>query len=262
MKASMPAQAGLCIALVCATLFAGCYVPFGDAFKAKAERTEELTAPLDAITALAVSTNVGTLTLEAADVTEVSITAEITVKAKTTEEAEQLVQEVRIAVEPSGDALVIKAVKPADFGKNQLGVDFTIVAPPHLALACTTSVGDIRIAGFAGRVDGRTDVGSITCTDLRSTAHLHTNVGDIKVVYAADAPAVLDVDLSTNVGDIRFSGPTDLSTKLSAATNVGSIHTDRPLSVTGNIKKSLQATLGDAEGRIRLHTNVGSIKIR
>jgi len=262
MRAGLPASTGLCIALACVTLFAGCYVPFGDAFKAKAERTEELTASLDGIATLDVSTNVGTIKVEAADVTEARITAEITVKAKTEEEAEQLVEEVRITAEPSGKTLVIKAVKPSDFGKNQLGVDFTIVAPARLALDCTTNVGDVRTTGFTDRVKARTDVGSIACTDLHGVLDLHTNVGDIKAVYAPEAPAALNASLSTNVGDIDFTGPTEISAEISAGANVGSIHTDRPLSVTGPIKKSLRATLGDSEGRIKLHTNVGSIRIR
>jgi len=99
MRAGLPASTGLCIALACVTLFAGCYVPFGDALKAKAHRTEELTASLDGIAALDVSTNVGTIKVEAADVTEARITAEITVKAKTEEEAEQLRQTGRLRKE-------------------------------------------------------------------------------------------------------------------------------------------------------------------
>ncbi len=262
MRAGVTAPIGLCAALACITLFGGCYVPFGDVLKARAERTEELTASLDGIAALDVSTNVGTIEVEAADVTEARITAEITVKAKTAEEAEQLVEEVRITVEPSGDKLVIKAIKPGGFGRNQLGVDFTIAAPAALALNCTTNVGDIRTTGFTDRVRARTDVGSIACTDLHGVLDLHTNVGDIKAVYAPEAPAALEASLSTNVGDINFTGPTEISAEISAGANVGSIHTDRPLSVTGSIKKSLRATLGNSEGRIRLHTNVGSIRIR
>ncbi len=53
-----------------------------------------------------------------------------------------------------------------------------------------------------------------------------------------------------------------MSAHLQATTNVGSIDTDRPLTVTGQIKKSIQATIGDAEGDIVLRTNVGSIHIR
>lgn len=262
MRTGLPVKAGLCLALVFVTLFVGCCTPFGGTFRAKASRTEELSVPLADVTALDCNTNVGAIRLRAEAVTEAQITADITVKAKTQEEAEELVEQVQITAEASGQTLVIRAVKPAGFGRNQLSVDLTIVAPPELDLDCTTNVGDIASDGFTNRIKARTDVGSITCTGLRDAIDLHTNVGDVKVVYAPDAPAAMDVSATTNVGSIDFSGPGEISANLTAAANVGSIDTDRPLQVTGPIKKSITASLGSVEGTIKLRTNVGSIKIR
>ena len=256
------ARAPFHAALVLTTLFVGCCVNIGSDFKAKAQRTEERTASAAEVTTLNVSTNVGTLKLNAAEADEVRIVAEITVKAKTEEEAEALVQEVRIVAEPSGQKLVIKAVKPADFGRNQLAVNFTITAPAHLTLQCNTNVGDIRITGFDDRVTAKTDVGTIRCTDLRNEVDLHTNVGDIQAAYASDAPAVLQASASITGGNVAFTGPDDISARREAHVNVGSIDTDRPLTVTGKVGKSLGAALGSAEGKISLRTNVGSIKIR
>jgi hypothetical protein len=243
------------------TLCAGCYID-STIFKAKARRTVELTAPLADVTALDCSTNVGDIRLEAGDVTEAHVTAEITVKARRQEDADRLVQDVEITAETRGRTLFIQPIRPAGFGRNELGVNFRIVAPAALALDCSTNVGDIRTVDFASSTEARTDVGSITCTGLRGAADLHTNVGDIKAVYMPDAPAAMSVDLYTNVGSIEFAGPTEMSANLRAEANVGSISTGRPLSVTGQIKNSLNASLGSAEGQIRLRANVGSITIR
>ncbi len=256
------ARISLLSTLVLVMLFVGCCVNVGNNYRAKAQRTEELTVPIGEATGLDVRTNVGTITLESADTSEVRITAEITVKSKTEEEAEALVDEVRIIAEPSGRTFIVKAEKPSGFGRNQLHVNFTITAPAHLALDCTTNVGDIRTAGFTGRVVAKTDVGTIRCTDLRGDARLHANVGDVQAVYAMDAPAALDISASTNVGNVDLTGPAEMSARIEANVNVGSIHTDRPLSVTGKIQKSIKATLGDAEGDVTLRTNVGSIHIR
>jgi len=108
----------------------------------------------------------------------------------------------------------------------------------------------------------RTDVGDVACTGLRGEIDLHTNVGSLRAAYAEDAPAALRAALKTNVGDIEFTGPADLSAHLTAAANVGSINTDRPLTVRGSLKQSIQASLGQGEGHVELNTNVGSIKIR
>lgn len=253
---------GFYTALVLTALFVGGCVNIGSTFKAKAERAEDLTVSAADLASLDVSTNVGTLTLNAAEADDVHISAEITVKAKTEEEAEALVQEVRIVAEPSGQKLVVKAVKPSGFGRNQLVVNFTITAPAPLALQCHTNVGDIRIAGFDDRVTAKTDVGTIHCTDLRHTADLHTNVGDIRAAYAPDAAAAFQASATTNVGNIDFTGPDDISATLEAHVNVGSVDTDRPLTITGKIEKSIRATLGQGEGKISLRTNVGSVKIR
>ena len=244
-----------------AMLPGGCVVHTGTC-NATFSRSEALTAPLANVTALDVTTNVGTLRLEAAQVHEVHIAAEIKVKAATEERAQELAEQVRIVAEPTGQTLAIKAIQPSDLGRNQLSVDFTVTAPADLALDCTTNVGDIRITGFTKRVKAATDVGTINCTGLRDETNLRTNVGDVRIAYAGDAPAVLNATIATNVGNIEFTGPQDVSAHLTARSNVGSISTDRPLTVTGSLKQSVSATLGKGEGRVSLSANVGSIKIR
>lgn len=262
MKRSSITKIGLCVAFTFTVASAGCITVVGDSLQGKAKRTDQLTTPVGGASALKVSTNVGMIKLDAAETAEVSITADITVKAKTNEHAEELLDGVRITTEPSGDTLVVKAEKPSGFGRNQLNVDFTITAPAGLRLDCTNNVGDIRINGFTGRVETHTDVGSVTCTGLRGGMSLHTNVGDIRVAYAPDAPAALDVSASSNVGNIDFTGPSQISANLTAAANVGDIYTDRPLTISGSLGKSVKASLGAAQGQVDLRTNVGSITIR
>jgi hypothetical protein len=270
MKSNRIIAWGLCSASVLTLLASGCVIicdGCGDGecrnLRAEAKRTDELTAPLADITVADVSTNIGTLRIEAADVTEAAITAKITVKAKTQEEAEALLEEVRISTEPSGGKLTIKAIKPSGFGRNSLTVDFDVKVPKQLGVHGTTNVGDIRIAGIAGDIVARTDVGKIDGTDLRSgKAEMRTNVGAIKVAYAGDAPVALRIEVNTNVGDIDFSGPEQMSAKFSAVTNVGSINTNREMKVRGLVGKSLEATVDGGEGRVAFRTNVGSIRIR
>lgn len=252
---------GLGVALgLAAVVMSGCYIS-GDAFQAKFSRSEELTAPLTDITALDVATNVGTIRLEAAEVAEVRIRAEIKVKERTEERAQELAEQVRIVAEPSGRTLRIKALKPAGLRDNNLSVDFTITAPAGLDLEAATNVGDIRTTGFTGRVKAAVNVGAIACTGLRGEIDLHSNVGDLSAEYVPDAPAAVNATMATDVGDIEFTGPREISAHVTATTNVGDIHTARPITVTGSFKKSLRGSLGRGEGRINLDTNVGAIRI-
>jgi hypothetical protein len=241
-------------------VLAGCQFS-SERFRAKVTRNQELTAGLADITGLEVSTNVGTLRLEAADVPEARIVAAIKVKARTEEQARQWAGQVTIAAEPRGQTLVIKTERPSGLRQNQLSVDFTITAPARLALDCTTNVGDIHTTGFTERVNGRTNVGAIACTGLRGPVELRTDVGDIRAEYVGDAPPVLTASASTNVGSIEFRGPEQISARLTATADVGSIDADRPLTVVGSMKHAVNATLGEGEGRVKLSTNVGSIRI-
>jgi hypothetical protein len=250
------------VAGLAAVLLGGCVI-HTDTFKAQFSRSEDLTVPATDINALDVSTNVGKIQLETADVAEVRIAAEIKVKARTEEKAQELAEQVRIVAEPSGQTLTIKAIKPPDFGRNQLSVDFTIKAPAALTLSCTTNVGDIRIDGFTKRVRASADVGTITCAGLRDEIDLHANVGDLRATYASEAPAALNATMETNVGSIEFTGPQEISADLTAKANVGEINTNRPITVRGSLNKhSVRASLGQGEGRVNLDTNVGSIRIR
>lgn len=242
-------------------VLAGCHIG-GDAFKAKFTRSENLTATLTDIASIDVSTNVGRIELIPGDVAEIQIAAEIKVKAGSEEKAQELGEGVRIEAEPSGRTLVVKAVKPSGFGRNQLEVDFTITAPAALAIKAAVNVGDIRITDFTGRVEACSDVGKILCTGLRGDADLHTNVGDVRAEYASDAPAAISINASANVGDVELAGPKDISAKIAAETNVGDISSDRPLTIRGSLQKSIRASLGNGDGRINLKTNVGSIRIR
>ncbi len=260
MKTGSFVRVGLYVALA-AGLLAGCSF-HGGMFKATFTRSEDLSAPLAGITALDVTTEVGEIRLEAAEVSEARILADIKVRAGSEAQAQELAEKVRVTVETTGQRLVVKALKPKAFGRNELSVDLTISALASLALDCTTNVGDIHVSGFTNRVEARTNVGSITCTGLRDAAELHTNVGEIRAVYAPDTPAALDFSAATDVGGIEFTGPSEISAHLTAETNVGGIHTNRPLTVRGWMNKSVQATLGSGEGQVRLRTNVGSIKIR
>ncbi len=244
-----------------ASLLGGCVI-HTDACRAKFSRSEKLTAPLTGIATLDVTTNIGVIRIEAAQVPEVRIAAEIKVKDRTEEQAREWAEQVRIVAEPSGQVLHIKAIRPAGLRENNLNVDFTITAPADLALECTTNVGDIRTTDFTKRVKASTNVGAVACTGVRGDIDLHTNVGDLRADYVPEAPAALSATLATDVGAIEFTGPKEVSAHVTATTNVGDINTDRPITVTGSVKRSLRGTLGKGEGQIDLHTNVGSIRIR
>ena len=243
------------------TLLSSCRINMGDVFKAKYERTESTSVPVAGVAELDVETNVGSITVTGADVTDCDITAEITVEAETEEEAQKLAEEVKIEVEMSGDKLTVKAKKPAGLKNRSLAVDFTIAGPKRLKLRCSTHVGTVKVSDIQGPIKVNVNVGSIICKQVLADIELEANVGSVEVKYAQAATAACNAEVTTNVGSIEFTGPPELSAQVDASTNVGSIKTAHPITIVGKIGKSINGKIGSGEGRIRLKTNVGSIEI-
>jgi len=260
MKTGFLSRIGVASVLTIAIL-AGCHIGADDS-RAKFTKNEELTAPLAGIDMLSVNVRVGRIEVTAADVGQAKISAGIEARANTEEKAQKLGEAVRIEAEPSGHSLVVKVVKPRGFGRNDPSVNLTITVPASLGIKAEINVGDIRVAGFGGPVEARGNVGAITCTGLRDRADLHTNVGDVRAEYASDAPAAISIDASANVGNVELTGPQDLSAKVSAESNVGSVSSDRPVTVSGHLKQAIRGAIGAGEGRINLRSNVGSVRIR
>jgi hypothetical protein len=262
MKRPFLVNLGLISCLCLLTLLSGCCINIGDVFKAEYERTENVSAPVEDAAELYVETDVGSITITGADVTDCNITAEITVKAYTKEKARKLAEQVEIEPVYSGDTLTIKARKPDELKGRSLCVTFKITAPKHLNLNCSTHVGTVKVSDIQGRIKASVNVGSIFCNQVVEDVNLESNVGSIEVKYSDTAPAACNADITTNVGSIKFTGPPQLSAQLSASTNVGSVKTSKPVTVVGKLGKSIKGIIGSGEGKISLRTNVGSIEIK
>ena len=251
-----------CLVVMLVSL-AGCDIHIGDFGGVEFERTEQLSAPIAAGASLTAETQVGSITVTGADVTDCNVTATITAKAPTQEEAEKLAHKVKIKLEPDGDDLRLHVEKPAKKRRRSIEVSFDITVGVETNLRLESNVGEIEVSNITGVIRATTNVGDITCTEVASDVELETNVGEVIVAYSSIAESTFEAELETNVGDISFAGPDNLSAKVNASTNIGSIETRLPLTVTGKIEKSVHGTIGKGEAKatVRLRTNVGSIEI-
>jgi hypothetical protein len=252
----------VCLLLAVTVLAGCCCINICDVFKAKYERTVQVSAPIAPGQTLDVHTNVGSITVTGGDFTDCSVTAKIRAKATTEEKAQKLAEETKIKLEPAGDRLKVKVEKPPTAGKDAICVSFDITVPRQTALDIKTNVGELKVDNIQEPIVAATNVGTITCREITGRVDLTANVGEVKAVYAKDAPAACNVKISTSVGEIDFAGPDDISAEFHVSANVGSIDTRLPLTVTGKISKSLDGTVGAGEGKVILRANVGSINIR
>jgi hypothetical protein len=226
------------------------------------EKTNKLDAPLAPGSTLALENDVGSITIEGQDVTNCDVTATITAKAPSEEEAQKLAEQVKIALEQNGDTLTVKITRPRNKRRRSISISFDITVPRQTALRIGSDVGEIRVSNITEKIKARTDVGKISCREISGDIDLQADVGKINVVYSKDAPAACNATIKTDVGSIDLTTPPECSAAVQADTDVGSITTDMPLTIKGKVGKNLQGTIGAGEGKMYLKTDVGSIRIR
>jgi hypothetical protein len=253
------------ISLICLlgllTTMIGC-INISSWSRAKYERTDRLAANLTPGSIFAVETNVGSINVTGLDVTDCNVTAKICVKAPTDEEAQDIADQIKIALEQDGKTLTVKTSKPRLKMRRSISISFDITVPKQTVLELGCDVGNIQVINITEKIKAETDVGQITCEEVSGDINVKADVGTIKIIYSKTAPAACNAAISTDVGSIDLTAPPNCSAVVHAETNVGSITSGQPLTLTGKIGKNLNGTMGAGEGKLYLKTNVGSIKIR
>ena len=249
---------------------------------AKYTRAVQLSAPLSAGSTFTAQTHNGSITIYGADIADCNLTATITARAATEEAAKKLAEKTKITLEPLGNKLTAKIEKPTILRMGQsVAVSLDAQVPDHTSLELMTHNGAVEITNITGQVDGtthngkvtaekvcgtaklRTHNGSIRCKEISGDTQLKTHNGSVKVYYAKTAPPICNVSLITHNGGIDFTTPPNFSAAVEASTHNGSIKTDLPITVVGEVsKRKLKGTIGTGQGKLHLHTHNGSIRIQ
>ncbi len=261
---------------------ASCCINVGGwALNAKCERTVQLSAPLKSGSTLAAQTHNGSITIAGAEVTDCNLTAKITAHALTDEDAQEVAEQTKITLVPFGNKLTVKIEKPVIMTNRSVSVELNAIVPNKTSLELNTHNGGVKITDITGEIDAtthnggvtatqisgntklETHNGGITCKDISGDAKLRTHNGSIKVYYSETAKPACNVSVVTHNGGVEFVSPPNFSATIEVSTHNGSIKTDLPIVLTGEIsKRRLKGTIGSGEGRLHLETHNGSIRIK
>jgi len=251
------------------------------AMRAKYERTVQLSASLSPGSSFAAQTHNGSITITGADVTDCNLTATITARAITEEDAKKLAERTTIKLESWGDKLTTKIDTPTFRFNQSVSVSLDVTVPNNTDLELTTHNGSIRITDITGRLNAtthngkvtaeqisgttelRTHNGSVICREISGDTQLKTHNGNVKLYYSEAAPSVCNISLITYNGGIDLTTPSNFSGEVDASTHNGSINTELPITVKGKVsRRKLTAKIGAGQGKLHLETHNGSIKIR
>ena len=117
----------------------------GFGMRAKYERTVQLSSPLSPGSSFEANTHNGSIKIAGADITNCNLTATITARAKTEEDAQKLAERTTVKLESFGNRLIAKIDKPTSLRNQSVSVSFDVQVPNESDLELTTHNGSIRI---------------------------------------------------------------------------------------------------------------------
>ena len=290
---------GRCGLLVLGLLLSGCYIHIGGCQpRATCERTVDLTNPMEPGSRLKVHTASGSIEIRGTQTSACSGIAKIRVHAPSQTQADEIAEQVKIALNQTPGQLEIKADRPKTRGVS-ISISYDLAVPVQTTVLAETASGSIRLAHLQGDMDARTASGSVRMQDVTdgsaklksasgsirieratlTSCNMHTASGSltcdqincpdivgntasgsVRVTCTPETSPELRADLSTSSGSVRLDLPQGFAGKVEMSTHSGSVSTKLP--ITGKVsKKRLSGTVGDGDGYVRLATASGSVRL-
>ncbi|MEY3774442.1 MAG: hypothetical protein RLZZ129_1222 [Verrucomicrobiota bacterium] len=176
--------------------------------QAKIERLVEKSFAVQPGSHLRVSTEGGHITLKPGADGTVSITARQKVRANTEARADELLKDLELTLEQSGDGITAAAKYLArksgwGSGGRLVQVDFEITVPAALNAELRTSGGHIKVGDLQGNLTARTSGGQIQLGHIRGEVKAGTSGGSVTLAQASGPVELRTSDGSITVGNLR-----------------------------------------------------------
>lgn len=197
-----------------------------------------------AVTAANVSTEIGTIRLEAASGNALTSSIEAKWRGAEAEYREDWNGDAFTAVGDCDETLFI------GFDFDHCETNYTIGLPAGTDAVALAEVGDVRLDGLDGAIDASADVGDITGDRLSATGvSAETGVGDISLAFDQ---VLGDIDVHTGTGDVEIVVPDDGTTyRVVFDSGVG----DQNIDIATD-------PAAEADRVIYVETGVGSLTVR
>jgi hypothetical protein len=206
---------------------------------------------------LAVTSENGGIEVSGEDRGDVVIEARVQAWAGSAADANKLLKEV--VIETSGDS--IRDHGPHFLVNSGYGVNYRLRVPRRLAVDLKSDNGGIDIAHLEGNIHFDTTNGGVGLKDLAGDVHGSTVNGGLDIALSGDRWQGKGLSAETTNGGVSLSIPGHYSAQVETGTVNGGIHVDFPITVQGDIKNRLSATLGSGGPTIRAETTNGGVEI-
>jgi hypothetical protein len=172
-------------------------------------------------------------------------------------EARTMASQVKIAegpgkIEPDG---------PSQDHRHHWDVSYEVWMPNASNLETEAHNGSIGIDDLHGEIRFRTVNGSVHLNKVGGDVDGSTTNGSVHIDLAGKSWDGRGLRAETTNGSVRLSVPESYSAKVEASTVNGGVHVDFPITVSGEIGKSLSFQLGSGGPTIEARTTNGAIYV-
>ena len=215
--------------------------------------TRQLSLPATGSVAVDAGHN-GGIKVRGADQNEVELEIRVQVWGRSEEKARDLAQQVEIRTDDNR----INAHGPSD---DDWSVSYRLQVPHQTDLDLAAHNGGISVEGVEGEIRAATQNGGLSLAALAGDVRAETTNGGVRVELAGDHWEGSGMDVETRNGGVKVSIPEDYSAELETGTVNGRVQIDFPVTVQGQLGRSIETTLGSGGAPIRVKTRNGGVTI-
>lgn len=195
-------------------------------------------------------------------------------------------ERVKITPEQSGDHISLDVRTHMahlnfgiSFGPMARWLTIEMTVPKELALEVETKDGRVDASDLKGRLRFKTGDGGIELSGIDGTLEARSGDGHVRVsgrfddlhVQTSDGPVQIEAikgsvvngawGIQTGDGSVRLRLSRDIHATFSAKTGDGEIHSDFPITVTGDLAKRhhLEGEINGGGGMVTIRTGDGSV---
>jgi hypothetical protein len=188
---------------------------------------------------------------------DVRVKACIQAAARSDGEAQALASQVAITEGPG----MIRASGPSSHDHSWWSVSYEVWVPNASNVKMEANNGSLVVDQVRGQIRFHTQNGSVRLNDVGGDVEGTTTNGSVTVELAGAGWNGTGMHVETTNGSVRLSLPENFSARLELSTVNGKVHTDFPVTVSGEIQKNMSFVLGSGGATIEARTVNGSVHI-
>lgn len=216
--------------------------------------------PITATGSLSITNGNGRITIDAADIQTIEVTAERIVRAGTEEVANEQLKLWEIQEQVSPDSVSLDSSTRGLTVRVSRNAHYTVRVPRGLAVTLKSSNGDVTVTGITGAFNASASNGKIVGNDLHGSAQVSTTNGVIHLTMAAIGEG--GVSAETTNGQVIVTLPRSANANLTARVTNGAIsHENLDVQVVEESRRRFDGRLGTGGPTVRVETTNGEVRL-